>query len=119
MKTKFKFLLTSFILITIFPFFVIEISAQNLGLKIPNPSRYDSLEEIISAAGSLIRPLFLITFGAMLLFGAFILLTSQGDEEKIQNSRKTMIAAIIGFVIAALAPTVVGIITSFLGVESF
>lgn len=93
--------------------------AQNLSYKIPNPSRYDSLEDIINAAGSLIRPLFLLTFGAMLLFGAFLLLTSQGNEEKVQAARSTMVAAIIGFVIAALAPTLVNTVTNFLGVEGF
>lgn len=91
--------------------------AQDLNYKIPNPSRYDNLEEIISAAGSLIRPLFLITFGAMLLVGAFLVLTSRGDEEKIENGKKTIMASIIGFVIAALAPTFVNFISSFIGVD--
>ncbi|MCA9381455.1 hypothetical protein KC678_04275, partial [Candidatus Dojkabacteria bacterium] len=78
--------------------------AQNINYKIPNPTRYNSLEDIIGAAGSLIRPLFLLTFGAMLLVGAFLVLTSQGNEEKIENGKKTIMAAIIGFAIAALAP---------------
>jgi hypothetical protein len=98
----------------------IEIAyAQNLEYKIPSPTEYESLEDIISAAGSLLRPLFLVTFGAMVLVGAFLMLTSQGNEEKVENSKKTIIAAIIGFAIAALAPTFVNIVTSFLGIEGF
>ncbi len=109
-----------FLVFSIFASFIVtNVSAQNLSYKIPNPSRYDSLEDIIAAAGSLIRPLFLLTFAAMLLFGAFLMLTSQGNEEKLQNSRKTMVAAVVGFIIAALAPTLVNIVTNFLGVEGF
>ncbi len=100
-------------------FLIVEVSAQNTGYKIPCPSRVCSLEEFISLIGSLIRPIFLVTFGAMIMYGAFLLLTSRGNEEQIENSKKTIMAAIIGFSIAALAPTIVGIITSFLGVEGF
>lgn len=94
------------------------VSAQ-VNFRIPNPSRFESLEDIINALASLIRPIFLITFGAMLLVGAFLLLTSQGDEEKIANSKKTITAAIIGFSIAVLAPTIAGLVVNLLGVEGF
>jgi len=85
--------------------------------RIPNISRYDSLEDVINAAASLIQPLFLLTFGAMLLVGAFTLLTSQGDEEKVASSRKTITAAIIGFIIAVIAPTIVNLLLNILGVD--
>ena len=114
-KTFFKTVIIFFV----YNIFIVEVKAQSIGLKIPNPSRYNNLEEVISAAGSLIRPLFLLTFGAMLLFGAFLLLSSQGNNEKIINSRNTIVAAVIGFVIAALAPTIINIVTSFLGIEGF
>lgn len=93
--------------------------AQNINYKIPNPSKYDSLEEIISAVGSLIRPAFLLTFGAMIIVGAFYMMTSKGDEEKVMTAKKTITAAIIGFLIAALAPTIANFVTNLLGVEGF
>jgi hypothetical protein len=107
------------------PFFVVifltisPASAQNINYTIPNPSKYDNLEEVINAVSSLIRPAFLIAFGAMILFGAFTLLTSQGDEGKIETARKTIIAAIIGFVIAVFAPSIVNLALSLFGVEGF
>ncbi len=111
-------------LITFFSTFIIvligfiqPVFAQNFGYQVPNPSQYDSLEEILNAAGSLIRPVFIITFGAMIIYAAFILLTSQGDEEKVGNARKTIVAAIIGFAIAVLAPTIANIVLNFLGVQ--
>lgn len=93
--------------------------AQNINYQIPNPSKYNSLEDIISAAASLIRPIFLITFGAMIIYGAFMLLTSSGNEEKVQTSRKTITAAIIGFIIAVFAPTLVNFALNLVGVEGF
>lgn len=93
--------------------------AQNFTYRIPNPSRFNNLEEIISAAGSLIRPLFLITFGIILLVGAYLLLISRGNPEKIEEARNTFIAGIVGFALAVLAPTLVNLVTSILGVEGF
>ncbi|MCA9387169.1 hypothetical protein KC669_04000 [Candidatus Dojkabacteria bacterium] len=116
-KFKTKVLFTFLIALEIAMTLPVKVSAQDINYKIPNPSRYNSLEDIISALGSLIRPIFLLTFGAMLLVGAFLVLTSQGNEEKIENGKKTIIAAIIGFAIAALAPTLVNFVTSFLLVE--
>lgn len=108
---------TTFIVVTLTT--VVSVSAQNINYTIPNPSKYDNLEEIISAAASLIRPAFIIAFGAMILYGAFMLLTSQGNEEKIVTSRKTIIAAIVGFVIAVFAPSIVNLALSLFGVENF
>lgn len=114
-----KIILSSFLSLGTLLILVSTASAQNSNYAIPNPSRYDSLEDLISAAASLIRPVFLVTFGAMIIFGAFMLLTSSGDEEKIQTSRKTIIAAIVGFVIAVFAPTIVNFALSLVGVEGF
>jgi hypothetical protein len=107
------------LVLTIFcsAFFVNNIAAQNINYKIPNPSRFESLEEVINVAASLIRPAFLIAFGAMILLGAFNILTSQGSDDKIANGKKTLTAAIIGFIIAVVAPTIVNLITNLVGVD--
>lgn len=112
-----KMIISLSIVLLVSVLFVSSVSAQNLNYSIPNPSTYDSLEDLISAAASLIRPVFLVTFGGMIIFGAFTLLTSSGNEEKIESSRKTIIAAIIGFVIAVFAPTLVNFALSLVGVE--
>ena len=87
--------------------------------RIPNPTRFNSLEDLISAAGTLIQPLFLITFGIIILVGSYNLLISRGTPEKIEEARNTFIAGIVGFAIAVLAPTLVNLITGLLGVEGF
>lgn len=115
-KTHARFLIVFVLVISVFIFKDL-VFAQNISYKIPNPSNIGSLEELVNLGASLIRPLFIITFGAMILYGAFLLLSSQGDAEKVANSRKTIIAAIIGFVIAVFAPTILNFVTSLVGVE--
>lgn len=83
---------------------------------IPNPSRIDSLEELINALAALIRPIFLVTFTIMILYGAFVYLTARDDANKVQSARSIIIAAIIGFVIAVFAPVIVDLVAKFLGV---
>jgi len=86
------------------------------GVNIPNPSRIDSLEELINALTSLIRPIFIVTFLAMILYGAFVYITAREDEAKVKNARSIIIAAIVGFVIAVFAPAIVDLVLNFLGV---
>lgn len=87
--------------------------------SIPNPSRYNSLEEIISAASSLIQPVFILTFGGFVLYGGWVRLTSKGEPDKIASSSKIIMAAATGFAIAVLAPSIVNIVTGALGVTGF
>lgn len=117
MKKVFIISFATILSIALISFFSYEVFAQNISYKIPNPSNIGSLEELVNLGASLIRPLFIITFGAMILYGAFLLLSSQGDAEKVANSRKTIIAAIIGFIIAVFAPTILNFVTSLVGVE--
>lgn len=89
----------------------------NQNFQIPNPTRYGDLEDIINAATSLIRPVFVITFAAMVLYGGWVRLTSQGNPDKIKSSSQIIVAAIIGFAIAVFAPTIVDFAGRLLGVS--
>lgn len=93
---------------------------QNLGqnARIPNITRYNSLEDIINALTGLIRPLFIITFFGILLYGAWLWLTSQGDPEKIKKARLVITSGIIGFALAVFAPNIVQIVGNLLGVNN-
>jgi len=85
---------------------------------IPNPTKYDNLEQVINALTSLIRPVFILTFTGMILYGAWVRLTSQGDPEKIKTSSQIIVAAIIGFAIAVFAPTIVDFAGKLLGLQT-
>ncbi|BCX13773.1 MAG: hypothetical protein KatS3mg085_305 [Candidatus Dojkabacteria bacterium] len=106
------------IFITIFytSVFLDRVNAQEFSYSIPSPTRYQSLEDVVSALGNLIQPIFILTFLAMVLYGAWVRLTSQGNADKLATSRKIIIAAIVGFTLAVLAPSIVNIVTGLLGV---
>jgi threonine/homoserine/homoserine lactone efflux protein len=89
-------------------------SSTGSAFKIPNPTVFDNLEEVINALTRLIVPVFLLTFAAMLLYGAFQWLTAKDDAGKVESAKKIMGAAIIGFVLAVLAPTIVNFVASFI-----
>ena len=95
-----------------------RVGAQEIGnFQFPNPTRFESLEDVINALLSLLVPIFVVTFAAMILYGAWTWLTSQGDSDKITRARNIIIAAIIGFAIAVLAPSIASIVGGFLGIQ--
>jgi hypothetical protein len=85
--------------------------------RIPNPSQYNSLEDIVNVLTGLIRPVFLVTFAAMTLYGAGVYLTAKDDDNQIAKAKKIFWSAIIGFGIAVFAPSITNIIASFVGVD--
>lgn len=103
----------SFVLIT-----ANKVYAQNLGIpKIPNPTPYNSLEDVINALAQLIRPVFILTFGALILYAAWVWMTAQGDDGKIATARKIIVGAIVGFVIAVFAVPIANLVLDILGVQ--
>lgn len=62
---------------------------DNLNYKIPCPTVFCSLEDVVNAAANLIRPIFVLTFIAMLIYGAWLWLTSQGDDKKLGTAKKS------------------------------
>ncbi len=84
--------------------------------QIPCISKYCTLEQVVNAAISIIRPLFILTFGAMIMYGGWVRMTSRGNPDKIKSSSQIIVAAIVGFSIAVLAPTLSDFILRLLGV---
>lgn len=114
--------LISFIVLVQGLLLAIPVAAQGLtnvnqNFTIPNPTRYGSLEDIINAVTTLIRPVFIITFGAMVLYGGWVRLTSQGNPDKVKSSAQIIVAAIVGFAIAVFAPTIVDFAGKLLGIQ--
>lgn len=99
-------------------FFTTRVYAVGGGfVQIPNPTTIDSLEDLINLLARLIVPVFILTFLAMLLYGAFVYLTAQGDDGKVEQARKIIFTAILGFALAVLAPSIVNIVAGILGVD--
>lgn len=97
--------------------FTTTAKAQYLSYKIPNPSNIDSLEELITLVVSLMAVVMLLTFGGLIVLSGWDMMTSRGSEEKIMKSKRTLAAAILGFIIIVLAPTITNFVLNLLGVE--
>lgn len=84
---------------------------------VPNFSQYDSIEEVIIAIVSLLQPIVVFVFVGMVLYGGWNYLTSQGNEDKIKQAKQIIMAAIIGFIIIILAPSIVQLVAGIFGVN--
>lgn len=88
--------------------------------SLPNPISCDSTETqsgVECVLNVLIKALWAIAIPLatlMILVGAFLLMTSQGNPEKIESGKKTITYAILGLVIIALASSVVAVVQSLL-----
>jgi hypothetical protein len=113
---KYKYsLVTTFSSLVAFFVMPLSVSAQTVGLI--NPSRYNSLEEVILAGLSLLQPVVVLVFVGMVLYGGWTYLTSQGEPDKIKQAKQIITAAIVGFAIIVIAPSIVQLVASLLGVN--
>jgi heme/copper-type cytochrome/quinol oxidase subunit 2 len=116
MKRIKSFLLA--LLITLFtPVTVIAQGTTVGGITVPNPSKYGSLEQIINTLGGYVRTIVIVVFLLMLMYGGWVRLTAKDDSDKVASSTKIIVAAIVGFIIIALAPVIMQFVASLLGVS--
>lgn len=54
----------------------------------------------------------------MILYAAFLFLTSAGNEERVGTAKKTLLYGVIGIAVAILAYVAVGFISNLVGVSS-
>ena len=71
--------------------------------QICNPLKYGTIQEIINTIASFLFTISIPIVTIMVLYGAFMLLTSGGNEERIKTGRKVILWAIIGFVVMLIA----------------
>jgi len=114
---KIIFVFTSTAIFLIFTVKKVSASAGGFIPRIPNPTRFESGEDIVNLAAQLVRPFFLIGFAVMLFVGAATYLTAGDNDNKVKSARNTIIAAIVGFALAVLAPTIMNFVSGLLGVQ--
>ena len=88
------------------------------GFTIPNPltcaNFQDCLQRIIQGLIILAAPVVVV----MVVVGAYQILTSAGNPEKVSGAKKTIIYAVIGFAIILLAQGLVFILRDLIGVRA-
>ncbi len=85
--------------------------------KIDNPTKFETFGGVF---GTLLPQIFifagLLLFG-YLLFGGFKYLTSSGDEDAVEQAKKTITSAIIGMLIIFTSYWIMWILQTILGVS--
>ncbi|MEA2020226.1 MAG: pilin [Patescibacteria group bacterium] len=89
---------------------------------IKNPTEYGddttALGNLITnAASSIVMIAGVLLFG-MLIFGGFLWLTAQGDEDQVEKAQKVLSSAVIGLVIVVAAFFITQILGTVLGFGS-
>jgi Na+-driven multidrug efflux pump len=90
--------------------------AQNIGGFTPTSianSDYN-VNTLIDTIISYVFGIILVVAVVLILYAAFLYLTSAGEEENIKKAKNYIIYAIIGIVIAFLARAIVGIVAGLL-----
>ncbi len=83
--------------------------------EIPNPLKLDRIEDVISSVGKYLVGISAALLTVMILWGAFLLMTSGGNEDRVGKGKKTIYWAVLGFGILVLASGLAPLIADILG----
>ncbi|MFQ5493453.1 MAG: hypothetical protein ACE5DX_04810 [Candidatus Dojkabacteria bacterium] len=84
----------------------------------PVSDAFGDVQSILESLSSLIQPAAILAFLAMIIYGGFTKLTAAGNPDQEAKSSKILTAGVIGFIIIVLAPLIVNIIGTLLGISS-
>ncbi len=85
---------------------------DNMSVQISNPLGSNNLQTVLQKIVPTLIAIAVPVVAIVVLYGAFLMITSAGDEEKISKGRKAIMWAAIGFVIVLLSTSIVPIIRS-------
>ena len=86
-------------------------------VQVENPVTVNSLEEVINRLGGVVRAVVVVTLIVVLIYGGWVRLTAQDNADAVARSTKIIVSAIIGFIIIVLAPVIVELVGSLIGVR--
>lgn len=110
--------LLAFICVTLSSFLLV-VGAQDIDTSIgtiQGPVAGDLLSLIERVVGY-IRPLIAVAFLFVIIYGGFTRMTAAGDPEKEKKSNAILTAGIVGFAIIVLAPALVRLVSSLIGIQ--
>lgn len=84
------------------------------GKTIDNPLRYGSLSDLLTGIAGQLYIIAIPIVTIMVLYGAWLILTAAGDPARLGQGKKTILYAIIGFIIVLIAGGIPALITQIL-----
>jgi len=107
------------IFLCIITFLFIANSAMALQVENPlikGPGSTASLDEITDRVLSWLWPVATVLTVLMIIIGAYFLVLSGGDPQKVATGRKVIIAALVGFSIVMMSKGILELVKLILGV---
>lgn len=83
-------------------------------VEIPNPLRWDSIEEVINGIIDFLMIIVIPIGTVMIIVGGLQYMLSGGSEDKVRKAKSTILYAIIGVAIVLSVKFIVGIIQEIL-----
>lgn len=111
MKSYFLKLLFFLLLVS----FLIPVGVN--GIKIDNPLKYDTFQELIDNLINFIFILAIAITPIMIVIGAFYLMTAAGNPERVEQAKKIILYTVVGLAIVLLARGLSAVIRQILGVK--
>jgi hypothetical protein len=99
---------------TILPFLVFADEKKNMITLAKNPLQDSDFMAFLSRLGNWVYTFALVGTPIMILIGAFILVTSAGNPEKVKSGRQIIMWSLIGFAIIMLSKGIIVLVNAFL-----
>ncbi len=87
------------------------------GLEFENPLKYDSIVKLIDGIATWLLSIGGALATVVILWAAFMYLTSGGSEERTTQAKKALLWAVVGIAILAVGKGITGIIKGILEVQ--
>lgn len=107
-------------------FFVNKAYAQNLGEKIGGEvgklegnESIDSVEELVEAIVDIAVPVAILCLVVLVVYAGYMLISSQGNPDKLKEGREVLTNAIIGFFIIVLSVVILLLLSNTLGLNIY
>ena len=109
-KNLFKKYLVVPMVLSLVPALTLAVDDPGIG-NISKEAPVVNLETVLTNVRNLFFGAVIVTCVFMILWAAFNYATSAGDQEKVKTAQRTITYAVIGLIVAALANTIVAIVS--------
>lgn len=86
-----------------------------VAFEIPNPLKFESVQELIGAITGFIFQLGVIIAPIMFIISGYFFMTSGGEPEKVRKAKNMFVYTLIGLVVVLTATGMYNLIVSILG----
>jgi hypothetical protein len=114
------------LILKIHNFFVQKAYAQNLGGKIGGEvgelegnETIDSVDGLVEAIVDIAVPVAILCLVVLVVYAGYMLISSQGNPDKLKEGREVLTNAIIGFFIVVLSVVILLLLSNTLGLNIY